>query len=190
MSGTTSLSALPSENSNVNMQIREKTNEPTSALNTQPGNIIEAKLDSNTINEIVSGIQKAKVSFDLPTRDIPGDTERIQKDPEVRPNYIPENNTRNNYIKEEEDIQSYVHNQMKKDYREEKLNEFYDEIQMPIVVSLLFFCFQLPAFKKFLNKNIPFVITSDGNLNLNGYIFYSILFGASYHFISKIIINA
>ena len=128
-----------------------------------------------------------KVSFDLPSRDIPNDTERVTRDPEVSPNYIPENNLRNNYIKEEEDIQSYVNNQVKRENREQKLNDFYDEIQMPLVVSLLFFCFQLPSFKKFINKNIPFVITTDGNLNLNGYIFYSIFFGISYHFISKTI---
>ena len=45
----------------------------------------------NSINEMVSGLQKAAQNnmTRLPTRDIPPDPDRITRDPQVQPNYVP-----------------------------------------------------------------------------------------------------
>ena len=48
-------------------------------------------LDQTTINQIVSGIQKASISgaTQLPSRDIPMTTTGLSNDPQVQPNYVP-----------------------------------------------------------------------------------------------------
>ena len=47
----------------------------------------------------------------------------------------------------------------------------------PILYGLLYFFFQLPLFKETIKKYIQYGYLEDGNLNLYGYLSYSVLFG-------------
>lgn len=47
----------------------------------------------------------------------------------------------------------------------------------PILYGLLYFFFQLPLFKETIKKYIQYGYLEDGNLNLYGYLTYSVLFG-------------
>ena len=67
----------------------------------------------------------------------------------------------------------------------DSLEILYDEFQIPIIIGLLYFIFQLPIVKTKLLILLPSLFSKDGNPNLTGYIFNSIFFGVLYYVISK-----
>ena len=56
-----------------------------------------------------------------------------------------------------------------------------EEIQIPLLVSLLFVIFQMPVSKQFFKKNFKFLYNNENNYTLKGYIFMSVIFGAAYY---------
>ena len=62
----------------------------------------------------------------------------------------------------------------------DKTEEFYETIQMPLLVGLLFFIFQLPFIRKNLFIYLPSLFNKDGNPNLSGYLFNSAIFALLY----------
>jgi membrane protein insertase Oxa1/YidC/SpoIIIJ len=62
----------------------------------------------------------------------------------------------------------------------DKTEEFYEIIQMPVLVGLLFFIFQLPFIRKNLFIHLPSLFNKDGNPNLSGYLFNSVIFALLY----------
>jgi hypothetical protein len=62
----------------------------------------------------------------------------------------------------------------------------YNEIQTPLLLAVLYFLFQLPFFKKNLFTYFPILFSVDGNLNINGFLFTSILFGLIFYMLNKI----
>jgi hypothetical protein len=65
------------------------------------------------------------------------------------------------------------------------LDTIYDEIQTPLLISILYFLFQLPIMKKTLFKYIPLLCHNDGNYNLYGLLFSSVTFGLVFVSLSK-----
>jgi hypothetical protein len=143
-------------------------------------------LDQTTINQIVSGLQQASSSglTQLQSRDIPRNTEGLTQDEQIQPNFIPQTSNRD-YIEEDEDNDDIIDNYNKKATSENKLDHLYDEMQTPLLISILYFLFQLPFFKRYLFKYIPALFSKDGNINLSGYTFTSALFGLIYYLLSK-----
>ena len=180
MDGTTCLSELPSHNSSNNINIDVK-DVGVSEMNN------EMMLDNSTINQIVSGLKNSKVSFELPSRDIPLNTDTHVNDEQVQPNYIP-SHTKNDYIKEVVDEEGYLEKQRIHEHRISSVNDFYEELQMPLLVAVLYFLFQLPAFRKFLHKQMPFIYLADGNMNIQGYLTTSLCFAVSYYSLTKAIV--
>ena len=78
---------------------------------------------------------------------------------------------------------------MKKVTKMSNLDNLYDEIQVPLLIGVLFFLFQLPVFKKILYKYFPILFFKDGNVNIYGYSFMSVLFSVFYYLIHKIMTN-
>jgi len=151
-------------------------------------------LDQSTINQIVSGLQQASASgaTQLASRDIPMTTSNIMQDQEVRPNYIPPIPLvqTNNYIGEHENKNQSPYDIMN-DYnknieRNGQLDDIYKEIQVPLLLAVLYFLFQLPIFKKWLFSYFPILFSNDGNFNINGYLFTSVLFSILYYLLDKI----
>jgi len=184
MSDTTSIFDLPAEpannGGNVNLNINEKNNIEQNGL----------ALDQTTINQIISGIQQASVNgiTQLQSRDIPTNTNQYTQDPEVQPNYIPPSQN-NDYIKTDEDTNDIINSYNKNVNRTNNLDNLYDEIQIPLLIGVLFFLFQLPIFKKMLYKYFPILFFKDGNTNIYGYGFMSVLFSVLYYLIYKIMTN-
>lgn len=145
-------------------------------------------LDQTTINQIINGLQHASLSgtTQLPSRDIPMTTNNISADPQVMPNYVPPPPTQNeDYIKNYEQTTDMVNNYNREKQMNNSLDDMYNEIQTPILLAVLYFLFQLPFFKRFFYTYIPFLFSNDGNYNINGYIFISVLFGLLFHFLIK-----
>jgi hypothetical protein len=140
-------------------------------------------LDQSTISQIVNGLQQASIAgaTQLPSRDIPINTDVLTNDTQVQPNYVPPPRERNYIIESDEDINSYY----QKEKMENSLDSIYDELQGPILLGVLYFLFQLPFLKKLLFKYFPFCCHKDGNYNINGLILTCGLFGFIYYSLSK-----
>ena len=148
-------------------------------------------LDQNTISQIVNGLQQASLSgtTQLSSRDIPMITTNHSNDPQIQPNYVPSPpiSTRD-YIKENEDKNDLIYNYNKNMQNQNSMDNIYSEIQIPLLVIILYFLFQLPFFKKNLFHYLPVLFSNDGNFNINGLFFTSILFGMLFYFINKVML--
>jgi hypothetical protein len=191
MSDTTSILDLPTDpaggnnNSNVNIQSSEMSkNAPTSMT-----------LDQMTINQIVSGLQQASSTgaTQLPSRDIAMTTNNIMQDPHVQPNYIPPppqmQNQMLDYTQANEGPDDIVENYNNNKKYSDSLDDMYSEIQTPLLIAALYFLFQLPFFRKYLLSYFPVLFSMDGNLNINGFLFMSALFGILFYLLNKITVN-
>lgn len=114
----------------------------------------------------------------LPSRDIPQNIASINNDVNVQPNYIPPNN--NDYIANHVTPNEIIQQNREKEMINDKTEEFYETIQMPLLVGLLFFIFQLPFIRKNLFIYLPSLFNKDGNPNLYGYLFNSAIFALLY----------
>jgi hypothetical protein len=187
MSDTTSILDLPTDptggghiSNNINMSATE-TNNPIQ------NNTLS--LDQTTISQIVNGLQQASVTGAtlLPSRDIPRNTDRITQDPNVQPNYIPPPNIiKEDYITNYENNEDMINNYNKNAQYNNSLDEMYNEIQTPLLLAILYFLFQLPFFRKYLFTYLPVLFSQDGNLNINGFLFTSILFGLLFYMLNRI----
>jgi len=151
-------------------------------------NNMPSPLEQKSINNLISGIQQASASglTMLPSRDIPLNTNNLTQDQQTNVNYIPQPN--NNYYIENQinENMSDMFKNSNNNSSNNSLDKIYDELQIPILLAVIFFMFQLPIFKKYLFKFLPILFLNDGNLNLQGYVLYSILFATAYYIIQKI----
>lgn len=188
MSDTSNIFDLPTDpaGGGNNIKISATENAPSSQNQIQQGHV---SLDQTTINQIVSGLQQASVSgaTQLPSRDIPQNTTSITQDPQVQPNYVPPPKPEQmDYINNSEQPEDMINNYNTNSLRNSSLDEMYNEIQTPLLLGALFFLFQLPFFKKFLFSYFPVLFSNDGNLNINGFLFTSVLFGLMFYMCNKI----
>ena len=184
MSETTSILDLPTDpigggniTNNISISAQEK-QQTASGMS----------LDQTTINQIINGLQQANLTgaTQLPSRDIPMTTNGISADPQVMPNYVPPPPQQGiDYIKNYEQTSDMINNYNRGKQMNDSLDDMYNEIQTPILLSVLYFLFQLPFFKRFLYTYIPFLFSNDGNYNINGYLFTSVLFGILFHLLMK-----
>jgi hypothetical protein len=111
------------------------------------------------------------------------------RDQQIQPNYIPQA-SHVDYIQQHEQNDDIIAAQQFKDKNNNTLDSMYDELQTPLLLCVLFFLFQLPFFKKYLFVYVPALFLNDGNYNLYGYVFMSILFALVYYVFSKFPITA
>lgn len=177
---TTSIHDLPtdpmgSNSNNISMSASEK-----------PLQQIGMSLDQSTISQIVNGLQQASVAGAtmLPSRDIPQNTQHHTQDAHIQPNYIPPP-TNTDYINDQRDAAEYIHSHDREEQTKNSLDAIYNELQTPLLISILYFLFQLPILKQNLFKYIPLLCHNDGNYNLNGLLFTSVAFGFLFFSLSK-----
>ena len=181
MSETTNINDLPASpasSGNLSLSVTE----PISDQGAQ--NV--TTLDQSTISQIVSGLQQASVAGapSLPSRDIPQNTQSYTHDAQIQPNYLPPPSMKD-YIGEEVD-EDIVMRYNKQQNTSNNLDQLYDELQIPLLIAVMVFLFQLPIFKKMLYQYFPVLFLKDGNINIYGYVFTSILFGVLYYLIFKV----
>ena len=200
--GVTNINELPSNNNqNENIYISQMPsntitqNEVISQNNNsmQNPNIYNPEIsheknkeNQNIYNEMVGQIQQISnnSNISIPSRDIPNNTNNIVQDTEIKPNYIPKQ-CNNDYIKNYETPESVI-NQKNENIKYENNIEFlYNEIQIPLLITLLYFIFNIPYFKKLLFKYLPKIFKNDGNYNIYGNITTSLLFGVIYYILIK-----
>jgi hypothetical protein len=145
-------------------------------------------LDQSTISQIVNGLQQASISgaTQLPSRDIPMTTSGHSTDPQVQPNYVPQPQNPVDYIKNYEQTSDMINEYNRNTQQQNSLDDMYNEIQTPLLLAVLYFLFQLPFFRKFLFSYFPILFSNDGNFNINGFIFSSLLFGLLFYILNKV----
>ena len=192
MSDTTSILELPTDpagptNQNNISLVANEINNSQISNNAKP-----VTLDQTTISQIVNGLQQASATgiTQLPSRDIPRTTESITQDPQVQPNFIPqpqatrEQGSRD-YIQNDDEMEMMMHNYNRQMQKTDSLDDIYSEIQNPLLLAVLYFIFQLPVFRKFLYQYFSVLFSKDGNYNINGYLFTSVLFSLIFYLVSK-----
>jgi len=124
----------------------------------------------------------------LPSRHIHHDTTQYSQDKEVQPNYIPKKSSPD-YVRDYEDFND---KKLQKHENDKKQSEYYDDLitdfQVPVLVAILYFLFQLPIINTFIFKRFSFlsIYNDDGNFNFYGLLFKSLLFGNIYYKFTKI----
>ena len=195
MSDSTNILDLPTDpvgggniSNNISLNASENVVIQGSNQNQQGQQNQGLSLDQTTISQIVSGLQQATISgaTQLPSRDIPMNTTGHSNDPQIQPNYVlpPQNNI--DYIKNYEQTSDMINEYNKNARHHDSLDDMYNEIQTPLLLAVLYFLFQLPFFRKFLFQYFPALFSNDGNFNINGFLFTSVLFGLLFYSLNKI----
>lgn len=156
--------------------------------NQNQANTMPNALDQTLINKLISGIQQASANglTSLPSSHIPMDTNSITSDVQTKPNYIPQSHN-NNYIDDETTKDDIIRDHMRKQNKQDTLDVMYDELQIPILIAIIYFLFQLPIVRKYIFSSLPSLFGKDGNPKLSGYVFNSVLFAFVFYFIKKIL---
>ena len=118
-------------------------------------------------------------------RDIPMGTAQITQDQQVKPDYLPQADKKH-YIEEQDTYNSMLEKNKNKQQKQDRLDMIYDEFQLPILIMILFFIFQLPFVQKKLISFFPTLFLKDGNMTMGGYITKTLLFGALFYLIVKL----
>jgi len=126
-------------------------------------------------------------TYPMPSRDYP-QTNTFANDERIQPNYIPPSSHKKklttDFLLENADIddeQWLQHRQRK--YRASKWEQLWDDIQVPIFISVLFFLFQTPYIHNlffFYLSSFP-LFEADGTPNFMGMVVKSIVFGGVYY---------
>ena len=143
------------------------------------------------MNELVSGVQRASMTgmTALPSRDIPRDTSAMMHDAQVQPTYVPQPQRHVDYIQDHETsstLERVMHQNTRGSNRADTLETFYEEIQSPLMLAILYFAFQLPAVRRYMFRYLPSALfNADGNANLTGLIATSAMFGLAFYTMQK-----
>ena len=151
-------------------------------------------IDQRTLNELVSGVQRASGAgmTGLPSRDIPRESLSMQHDEQIKPNYIPRETApgghgQDDYISRYESSDEVRENNRRSKNKTDTLETLYAEFQMPILMGVVYFMFQMPALRTAVLQFLPSMFNKDGNMNLQGLIMMSVAYSVVYYILTKVI---
>ena len=201
MASTTSISDLPvgsSGNKNApanNITLETKDKIPPAVVPQVSQAPIQAPTPQNMpdqkkqleMNQVVSGIQQASAvgSTLLPSRDIPQNTLPLTQDQQSLPTFVPMEQGPKDYISDI-DPQQIIAMEQKNNNKRDAVDDFYNELQTPLLLAVLYLIFQLPITQKTFKKYMPPLFTSDGNQNTVGLLVISCLFATMFYSINLV----
>lgn len=120
--------------------------------------------------------------FALPPKDIPLDMSGF-RDESAKPNYIPPSKHKEDYVLDQEER---IRETKTSEEIRKTINHKFDliaELQMPIVVAVLFLIFQVDTINILMSRYLKFAgfFGEDGNINVLGMLFKSAVFGGCYY---------
>lgn len=136
--------------------------------------------------ELTSALKEAAAvgATVLPSRDIPQSTLPTQQDVAVKPNYVPKDDEKD-YIGNIIDRERVIQENQRKQNQSDNMDYIYTQLQIPLIVGILYFLFQLPIVRKRMFVFLPSLFNTDGNPNLSGYVFNSVMFALFYGLLLK-----
>ena len=115
------------------------------------------QIPGSVMNEVMQGVQRASANgmTMIPTRDIPMNPNSFTHDDQARPNYVPEKSVHfadggaggRDYIKDHESMESIVRANARQSNQLDTIEAIYYDLQMPILMGVLYFIFQMPVFR-------------------------------------------
>ena len=184
MSSSTKLSELPAGN-NISMDINERVPENTIVQAPVQPPIAAPQhqqyaMSNDMVSEIVNGVRASKDATSLPSRDIPMDTTQLTNDQHMQPSYLPDEHG-SDYIKQYDDFTTLAQQQKDIVDKDSQMESLYQSLQLPLLVGVLFFLFQLPFMRKQLFVRVPSLFLRDGQPKISGFLVLTSLFvGATY----------
>ena len=109
----------------------------------------------------------------------------ITSDAQVNNTFIPLIKNKD-YIDEMETMEKMVESRERKEKKNSEYDELFRELEIPMIIALLFFMFKLPIIQKNLIKILPSLFLKDGNFNLGGDIFMSLIFASAFFILTKV----
>ena len=206
MSGTTSLDELPvvpnsdnapvqiqvtEANTKVNMQDLQRLEDERKQIDAASASPPPPQMSQEQTSQFVSSLQQASQTgmTSLPSRNIPMDQSQVNMDAAARANYVPQPPAPHDYIGNTQTADEIIaHSNMKKQ-KEDTLDSFYDELQTPMLIAILFFVFMIPNVRALLFKSFPMLLKTDGNPTLGGYMYIAGIFGTCYYVLNKALIH-
>jgi len=110
----------------------------------------------------------------LPERDIPRETIQHTVDPQATVQYMPPRQP--DYIPPAPSPQS------KMDY-----SKIMEQMRLPVLLSLLYFIFQMDSFQSLLRRLVPSLFSDAGNISSKGLLVKSGLFGAAFYLLTQVL---
>jgi hypothetical protein len=151
------------------------------------------------MNEVMQGVQRASANgmTMIPTRDIPMNPNSFTHDDQARPNYVPQpksvhfqdgevRSSNGDYIKEHTSMESIVRANARQSNQIDTIEAIYYDLQMPILIGVLYFIFQMPVFRAQLLHFLPSLFGEDGNFKMIGLTATSAMFAGTFFVIMKI----
>jgi hypothetical protein len=124
----------------------------------------------------------------LPTRDLPMDEDEYLHDEEITGNYIPKVKFKDDFVRDYEEITTEKILQRERNKQHEStVDRILSDLQVPLLITMLFFLFQLPTVNTLFFKRFAFlsIYNSDGNINFFGIALKSIIFGSIFYLLQK-----
>ena len=149
----------------------------------------QQQIPPNVMNEVMQGVKRASANgmTMIPTRDIPMNPNEFTHDEQIKPNYIPQPppNERD-YIRDYSSMEGIIRDNRRSENRMDTLEAIYTDLQIPILLGVLYFIFQMPVFRAQLLHFLPSMFGSDGNFNIAGLTGTSVMFAVVFFVIMKI----
>ena len=162
-----------------NIQIQNYGQQLDLERKSHPGNIDY----TSQLNSIINNSNNKDLT-QLPSIDIPMNSLPIQQDVQIKANHIPESKNDKDYIGSILDREKIIQNTKKKENYYDNLEYIYSRLQGPLLIGYLYFIFQLPYIRNNIFTFLPALFNKDGNPNLYGYIFNSIIFALIYYLVT------
>ena len=154
------------------------------------------QIPGNVMNEVMQGVQRASANgmTMIPTRDIPMNPNSFTHDDQARPNYVPDPRSvhfqdgggNHDYIKDHTSMESIVRANARQSNQLDTIEAIYYDIQMPILVGVMYFIFQMPVFRAQLLHFLPSLFGEDGNFKIMGLTATSAMFAGTFFVIMKV----
>ena len=167
-------------------------------VSTDPSLQNHQQIPGNVMNEVLQGVQRASANgmTMMPTRDIPMNPNSFTHDDQARPNYVPQPKTvhfqdgdgggSSDYIRDHTSMESIVRANARQSNQLDTLEAIYYDLQMPILLGILYFIFQMPIFRAQLLHFLPSLFGEDGNFKMIGLTATSAMFAGTFFVIMKI----
>jgi len=151
------------------------------------------QIPGNVMNEVMHGVQRASANgmTMIPTRDIPMNPNSYTHDDQSRPNYVPQPPPMSashggDYITEHTSMESIVGANARQSNQIDTIEAIYYDLQMPILIGVLYFIFQMPIFRAQLLHFLPSLFGEDGNFKIVGLASTSAMFAGTFFVIMKV----
>jgi hypothetical protein len=133
-----------------------------------------------------SGQGQQQPQQQLPPRDFPTQNQDFYNlDEKIQANYIPPSPPLNTDFmrRYEEEKEKEWKKNVEKKRKSNRIDDVVEKTQIPFIVAILFFIFQLPIINNLIFQRFAFlsIYNADGNFNMYGLILKSVLFGMIFH---------